>query len=146
MKGLFRKTGAGLAPYDQDAVEFVGKLKQLEIVRVEAKRDRSLPQLRLYWALCNMLAENARHNTTRRSISDMLCMACDHVEAFRGVDGQIIYKPASLAFKNTEQEEFNAFFNRVLDLVCERVLPHMTPGEIKQNLEQITGAYNDDAA
>lgn len=142
MKALFRKISAYLAPHDQVALDYVAKLKQGEVVRVEVVRDRSLPQLRLYWALCTMVAENASHNRTQRSISDMFCMACDHVETFRAVDGTVLEKPASLSFKRTQQDEFNEFFSRVLDLVAAEILPHLSAGELRAQLEQITGVHD----
>ena len=142
MKALFRKYGAALVPHDQEALDYVAKLKQGEVVRVEVVRDRSLPQLRLYWALCTMVAENASHNRTQRSISDMFCMACDHVETFRAVDGAVLGKPASLSFKRTQQAEFNEFFNRVLDLVAADILPHLSASDLRKQLEEMTGVYD----
>ena len=139
---LFRKTLNGLAPAEDRAVEWLGKIKlgtTLAVVR--PKQPRNPRHHALYWALVNLVWDNL--DGERYPTPDDLHAALKVCAGIRTEivlpSGAVAYIPGSIAFHKMDQAEFGAFYDRVCDLMAKHFLPGVTADELKTEVETMIG-------
>lgn len=119
MKTIWRTTGTGLVPTDDDAwaaLHAHGKDKE---VLVEIKGARNIKQLRLFWALCQVVAENDEHYDTKAKARNGILRALEHVDTFVDRGGNLHIEVKSIAEGSMTQAEFNNLFTDAVNLVCK---------------------------
>lgn len=129
-----------LVPADEQAEEEVRKLKPGQATLVEVKRARNERQHRLYWALVGVIFDHQSRYATRQDLSDALKVAVGHYEEVGKRGEHVIVRPKSIAFANMPQPEFEQFFDRIIKLVCERIIPGTNDTELRAHLEDMVGA------
>jgi len=139
MKGLYKRTTEGLVPADDDAMAEFAKCKLGQLVMADVKRHRYPGQHARYWVLCKLVADNSERYPTKERVSYMLKIATGHCEEIPMKDGNIAFIPHSINFASMDQGEFEAFFERVIQLVCSQVLPGLDPGGLRNEIEEICG-------
>ena len=121
---LLIKTQAGLIPYEpQDAYEFE-KLPFGKPIRSKNTVARSNPQNRWFHSCLNILFTQQDTWPTPKLFKDKVKEAlglCDYYE----VHGRTYCEVHSVAFDKISQEDMNAFIDRFVKLVCERIIPNM---------------------
>lgn len=110
-------------------------------VIVRPSKGRSLRQLRLWWSMCATIAEavgeDERGNVlTRENVSDIIKIKTGHCSIVQ-IDGELHRIPETIAMDRLPQDEFNRVMTEATRLVCERWLPHMSPGKLRTQLEQM---------
>jgi hypothetical protein len=132
MKAFYKRTPTGFSPDDDAAHKYWSRFKVGDDVLLNLTRPRSLPQLRLYWSLVKIAFDNddGRHFASTDEASNSIKLACGvshitHVK-FKG-EWYERKTPASIAFENMEQDEFNAFFEIALTYVCNELMPGLDP-------------------
>lgn len=141
MKALYRRTLAGLIPADAAAEEGLRKVKMGALVTVEIKRPRNAKMLRLYWALVGLVWENVDNEVypTTESLHRAFKRCLGVVEEYRMPNGKVFEDTGSIAFDRMSQQDFDAFFNRVCDMVSKHFLPGVTDAELRREVSQMTG-------
>lgn len=129
-----------LIPADESSAEEMRRLKPGQHVIVEVKRARNPRQFRLYWALIGVIFDHQSRYATRQDLSDALKVAVGHYEEVGKRGEHVIVRPKSIAFANMPQPEFEDFFDRVIKLVCERIIPGTNDTELRAHLEDMVGA------
>lgn len=128
---LLRKHLGAFRPGDAEAQALFDKLKDGQTVRAEIKRMRSPQQHRMYWGLCKLIFDNQSRYSTVRDVSDALLCAVGHCyedEIRLGDKVMWRQRAKSISFGNMDQDQFNDLFNRVLDVVVEKLLPMAKEG------------------
>ena len=106
--------GSRLMPHSELDEEAIRALPtEFEIV---PKLKRSSPQLRLYWALMETLAENLEQPVTKEAMSQWFKLRCGLTEEIKMRSGNIVTLPSSVAFDKLPQDQFSAYFDRVKEL------------------------------
>lgn len=54
--------------------------------------------------------------------------------------GEVLLIPESISFANMDQDEFDAFWQRVVKVVCEEILPGVTEADIEAEILSCVGA------
>ena len=106
--------GSRLMPHselDEEAIR--GLPTEFEIV---PKLKRSSPQLRLYWALMQAIADNMDQPVSKETLSSWFKLRCGLTEEIKMKSGNIVTLPSSVAFDKLPQDQFNDYFNKVKDL------------------------------
>lgn len=130
----------GLRPVDDLGQQYLSKIKHGETFLVEIKRARNPKQHRLYWSLCNIVADNSRYYQNAEQVSLALKVATGHVvPMINPSDGKTYLVPKSIAFHAMAQDEFNQFFERCIQLVVERFLPGVTDKELRAEIAAMCG-------
>lgn len=81
-------------------------------------RGRSLSQLNLWWAVCQLIADNHPGDLSKRNVSDTLLINCGHAKVWE--TGGIYYRAAdSIAFTAMSSEDFS----KLLDLALMKAGP-----------------------
>ena len=142
--GLFTRTLSGLTPDDDNAREALQGVPLGSLVACEVKRPRNLKQLRLYWKLCSSVGDAlGRH---REFISGSVKIRTDHCYVAKNVRGEVLYVPKSIAFPNMTQTEFNAYFNRACQVICEDFIPDMAPNQLRNEVLRMAGVPVEEVA
>ena len=130
-----------LRPVDDQGEEALRGIKQGTIVEIEVRAKRRIRHHRLYWALVSKVWENISHDDfpTAENLSDTVKLCVGVREQLIMPDGEVSYKPGSIAFHKMDQIEFNAFYDRVCNLLISRFLPGVTDAELKHEVELMVG-------
>ena len=128
MKEIFcQVNGLKFHPYTEADIEATREYKNNQIVRCDVygvEKPRSLRQLRLYWATCNVVAENTENpQFDNKDKVDFQCRVALHFVDPNTVavrpDGQVVFKYRSIAFKNLKHIEACNYFNRSFKFMAD---------------------------
>lgn len=139
MKLICTRELGTLRPVDDRGRDLLSKLKLGFHYQVEIKRPRNLQQLKLYWSLIHLVFENQTRYLTEDDLSDALKIAVGHCDNLILPDGRIAPRPRSISFAKTEQDQWQAFLSAVIVLVRDTFLPTLSEGDLRRELETITG-------
>lgn len=135
------KSLGGLKPADGRAEELLGKVKLGGTVEVEWKQPRNLKMLRLYWALCQLVAENTE-GYNPDNVSDLIKLGTGHYTPLRmpTKDGQSVihYMPKSISFAAMDQTQFDKFFDSAINFVIQRLLP-VSKSDLEREVYELVG-------
>ena len=135
-KGVFVRTVTGLMATDETARGCLKGIRIGAMVQVEVSRPRNLQMLRLYWAMCNAIADSIGAET--ENVSDVLKIKTGHFTAVK-TRTETLKFPRSISFAAMSQTDFEAFYSKCCDIVIAEWLPHLTNAELKAEIEQMTG-------
>lgn len=138
---LCRRTTSGLSPDDDAARDVLRKVKVGDVVRVEVRRPRNLSAHRRFFALVNLVYTNSEKfpspDVARRVLT---CRAGHALQYIIESTGEVLLIPESISFANMDQDEFDAFWQRVVKVVCEEILPGVTEADIEAEILSCVGA------
>jgi hypothetical protein len=137
MRILCRKAGNTLKPVDEAGFKVLGRIKQGDAVWVDVTRPRNLRQFQLYWALMQIVADNSDYYDSKEQVSDMMKVATGHTSTFIDHHGQIWHELKSISFDNMDQDTFNAYFDRCIDIIVRRFLPNLPEGDLRREVEDM---------
>jgi hypothetical protein len=122
---LMYRRGATLHPADDLAAEDVRKLKADKPILVECRHPRSLQHHRLFFAMLRKVAQSTPTPLSEHALLSWIKVETGHVDVLPLGFGQTYMAPASIAFDKMDQAEFREFFDRAVQLICERVVPSL---------------------
>lgn len=138
---LMTRTLSGLAPDDESATAVLRRIKPGDVVRVEVRRPRNLSAHRRFFALVNLVYTNSEKfpspDVARRVLT---CRAGHALPYIIESTGEVLLIPESISFANMDQDEFDAFWQRVVKVVCEEILPGVTEADIEAEILSCVGA------
>lgn len=130
------RKGKSLVPTTQDGRDEVNRLSSDAEVMVSVTPARNARQFRLFWALCEVIADNSEIYNTKRKASDALLYFTSNVDIFINHLGQMMVVPKSLAWENMKPEEFEAFFQDAKPVLF-KLLGAKTKGDRAAIIEHI---------
>ena len=143
MKSFFRRTLSGLTPDDEQAHKALRGLKPGEVVAVEVSRPRNLQHHRLYWAMCQKIADAI--DVEAENISDVLKLRTGHSVTVQTKSGPV-QLPRSISFAAMGQADFRDFFERCCREICIAWLPHMSAKQVQTEILEMMGVNLEQAA
>lgn len=123
MKVFLKKKLGSFIPADEDAQEAIKKIKNGEVVRVELRRPRSHAQHNLAMAVLKLAFDNQEKYERFEDLMVEVKLKCGHYKEHLTTKGKIIYVPKSIAFESMKQDDFNVFFERMVDVILKHFLP-----------------------
>ena len=118
-----------LSPYSQEDVAVLSNYRQNQVVRVKVygtTKERSLQQLRLYFACCNKVAENM--DDPQWNTKDKVDFSCrvglhfvDPKVTAVAPDGTVTFKYRSISFKNLKHIEACNYFDRAFEFMAKKI-------------------------
>ena len=122
----FRRYHGVLSPVGEDARDVLASIKDGADVLIDVRTARSVRQLRLFWALMGLLADNIETFANKDDAADQIKLDCGAVDWFiHHRTGVRFGRPRSIAFESMTQDRFNAFMERVFWVVEA----HYAPGQ-----------------
>lgn len=131
-----KRTLTGFAPDDSAAVENMKRIPLGTTVRCEITRPRSVAQLRYYWALCALVAQNHAELQTREQVDQALRILAGHVDLVR-VGDHTLQIPRRIAFAKLGQDEWTAYLARAKDAVVRDLLPGVELPEFEAEIQRM---------
>ncbi|MDR3463299.1 MAG: hypothetical protein P4L76_13390 [Beijerinckiaceae bacterium] len=137
-KVIMRRNGKMLEPVDDIGFETIAKIPEGREVVADVKMARNPKQLRLFWALMEVIADNVEGIPHKDAAADLVKIATHEVTTLIAPDtGEVSYIPRSIAFESMSQERFNRFLDRALFVITTRWLTGNTPQELRDRVFEI---------
>lgn len=113
----FKRQGNAFVPTTQDGRDAVNSVAHGADVMVSFTKARNIRQFRLFWALCEIVADH--FEVTKEAAKEELCTRTGHVEPVFYSDGSMRLRPKSIAFENMPQDMFDPFFRLAISKVID---------------------------
>jgi hypothetical protein len=136
VKGLFQRIGSTIVPASEDGREALYAIQDGARFVIDIRASRNCRQHALFWALCQVLADNHDVYDTKEKAKRGLLIATGNVVTWMDHLGILHIDPRSIAFENMEQAEFNAFFQLAVAKICEWL--GNAPDEIRKRVAEMT--------
>jgi hypothetical protein len=131
---LFRKTLSGLKPADEGAEEALRKVPLDKVVAVKIKRPRNLGHHRKFFALLKIVFENQEVYASEQALLAAIKIATGHCVPLVLADGTRAFVPSSISFASMDQTEFEAFWDKVVTLVCAKIIPNLKREDLEAEI------------
>lgn len=146
---LMKGPGGVLMPCDEEARGIIASWPMGQGVRAHVKRARNVRFHRKFFAMLNLAfdawepaAQEYHGMPARKNLDrfrkDMLVMAGFYT-ATVNMQGEIRLEPVSMSFANMDEDRFNGVYNRVADVVLDKVLSNYTREDLERVVEQLLG-------
>lgn len=134
---LMRKTLRGFEPANDIARDLLAKVKLGAVVRVDVKRPRSVAWHARYWALVSLVSENS--SRTPDEVHALLKLKAGLVKRMEERNGTVWAIPDSIAFDKMTPEEWAVYWDKVVRIVCDDMLPGVTADQLRRELAELAG-------
>jgi len=126
-----------LAALDSEEIRAYPAGKPLKVTLAQPRRSN--PQLRLYWAMLRLVADNMDQEVTPAALHEYFKLKLGMVEAIRLRSGETQLVTKSAAFDAMEHSEFTAFFAGVKRLVTEQLIPRSNSAAFEREAMAMIG-------
>lgn len=103
---------AGATASDAETLAAHGGTTFRAVLTVPGKR--SLSQTGLYFAMCDLIADNHPAGLTKENVDQTLRIECGHANVWKDVTGFYRRSPKSIAFNALSREDFTRFLDLAL--------------------------------
>jgi hypothetical protein len=102
------------------------------------KRPRNLAQHRRYWLLCSLVAINHESLADAESVHQCLKLLTGWTDkvALKST-GEILMVPRSISFTKMDAGEWDDYYARARDAVCEHLLPGVQLPELEEEILRV---------
>lgn len=127
-------TTAGFVPMDEHAREVAAKYKPGDFVQMKPKLIRNIGFHRKAFALLNNVSAAA--GLAPETVRKYATVKAGYFETVEiPALGYVRHDPMSWSFENMDDAEFREFFEAVLKVMIEDIVPHIPEGELRQAVE-----------
>jgi hypothetical protein len=116
---VLRRTERGLEPRSRQAADLLAQYAVHSDVEVTVRKRRSLPQLRLYWAMLQSVVEATGAWPTAEHLHDALKLDLGFTTPVKTLDGTLVLIPDSAAMGRMDSAQFRAFFDAAAARLAE---------------------------
>lgn len=132
---LVHKTlGGNLAPVDAAGREALAHIGQDELLAITFRRPRNIGHHRKFFALLSLIYENQTRYQSIEELLDVVKVLTGHCNVVTMRDGKEVFVPKSIAFASMDQSAFEAFWEKVVKVVCEKILPGITKADLEREM------------
>lgn len=135
MKFVCTKDKGTLRPNGVVGEEALAGVPEGGIVLVEMKQPRNPAHHAKFFALLNLIFKNQSHYRTQDEMLDAIKVYVGHCDFMYLRDGSTVARPKSISFARMDQLAFNDFYGRVVDIVCQYIVPDLDKEDLKRELE-----------
>jgi len=122
MKPIFKRTDTGFTPDSHEAQELWGKTKPGQLVTMEVKRERNLQWHKKFFALLHIGHDNQERYTDFEDYKFAMKVATGWCTELIRSNGELMYRPKSYAFNSMSQQDFEAVYNKTIDVTL-KIIP-----------------------
>jgi hypothetical protein len=133
--------GKGAIPATSADAEAMDALTQGVSYRAVFTRaqGRSLRQHRMLFALIEIARENYDGELTKDAVLDVLKLRTGHVRVTQLPSREVVMAPASISFASMDQDAFNEWFPRAVDVLCRDFVPGLAHDLAMREIEYRSG-------
>ena len=139
---IARFDGSRVLPVNPGEDEAMNSLARDVDYRVSCTRvrGRSVQHLRFLFALIKIARENYAQPITSEAVKEVLKLRTGHVNIVQLSTGEVIMFPASISFEKMDQDQFNQWFPRAVDVLCRDFCPGLDRVMAMREIEREAGA------
>lgn len=115
---ILRRTERGLEPRSRQAADLLEQYALHSDVEVIVKKRRSLPQLRMYWAMLSKVVEATGAFPTAEHLHDAVKYHLGYTAPMKMFSGQTVWVPDSVALSKMDSAQFKEFFDAAAQLLA----------------------------
>lgn len=115
-KGIWRREGDHAVPVGADSVAYLREIPEGGEFIAETRGARNIDQLRLFWALVDLVAEAS--DVARSVVKKDVAISLGFTETWIGINGRIHIDAKSIAVESMTQSEFNDFMRRAVEAMA----------------------------
>lgn len=115
---MVRTRNGYLAPVGPFDAERLDRVQAGATVEVTIRQRRSVPQLRLYWAVLGKCVENLDGYPSSEHLHEALKLHLGYTSPIKRVTGETVWLPDSAAFAAMDAAEFKVFMDRAFDVLA----------------------------
>jgi hypothetical protein len=130
------RDGRGLSAANERAEAELARIPFGQRVRVSIHKQRSVDQLRYWWALMNYVAEATRFDVPEK-LATTTKIALGRADIIEQKDGTFAPHPQSISFNDMDEPEFRRLINQTADLFCREVIPHIRPSQLLDTIQSM---------
>ena len=144
---LTKTAGGALMPADQQAVDFIAKLKLGAGVTATVKQQRNPKHHRKFFALLNLAFEawepealeykGERVGKNFDQFRNDLVVLAGHYEMAVNMRGEVRLTAKSISFGSMAQAEFDALYSSVVNVVLAKILTRYTRDDLDNVINQL---------
>lgn len=138
MKNLNRLEAA-----EPSTADIISAMRQGEILTGTIRRARNPRHHAKMFALLNAIFESQSRYPSLYALLVAIKVWTGHYDCSM-IDGREIIVPKSISFANMDQTEFESFYNHVVNVVLERILPGINKSDLERRVNEILGEKNHD--
>ena len=136
---MLRKRLSGvLEPIDEAGRDAIMRIKAGDVVRAEVSRPRNLQHHKKWWALVSLIYQNQSRYKSPEALNDAIKVYVGHCEVVALQNGKVMHVPKSIAFHAMDQFEFEEFYDRAIDMICQEIIPRLNKEDLKRELLEFT--------
>ncbi len=133
---LLLKRNGKLEASDPISAETLAGIRDGEQVRCKIGRARNGKHHRLYWVLLTTVWENQEAFPTVEHLHRAVKIATGLYDEYT-IGCKTVIELRSTDFASMKQDEFSEYYDRVVRLICERVIPGMSDEALKTQVLDI---------
>lgn len=123
MKAVFEKRGRTLVPIDDAGVSLLQRHQDGKRLIVSVHVPRSEKHFRLFWVLISKIVEAGAWSGDKESLVDWIQISMGRVRSVVDPEsGRAFLVPLSMKAEDMGDAEFREFFDRAIQLICEKLL------------------------
>jgi hypothetical protein len=119
---LCRRIGGALWPVDEESKKLARRLPAKKPVAIRLVAERSREQLALYWQVLGRVVDATGRWHTPEELHLALKIATGRVGTVHLLDGRAVLVPASTAFDQMTQDEFQSYFDAAMRIVTDEIM------------------------
>lgn len=135
MKFVCNKQGNTLRPTGSVGEDALRSIHDGDFVMVEVKQGRNLAHHQKFFALLDLVRRNQSKYQTTEDLLTAVKIYTGHYDIVQLHDGKPVIAPKSISFARMDQQEFGQFYDKVIRLVCEHIIPGLPEGTLRAELE-----------
>jgi hypothetical protein len=137
---LLRRTLSGFVPDDEASAELARKFAVNETYKAEVTKPRNLKMHRRYWALVTMVFHNCDQFKSVEQCHQYLKLRAGHsTTVVSKTTGEVYLVPDSIAFDKLDDTGFQEFWNKIVGVICEEIIPGLSADDLQLELEKLCG-------
>jgi Protein of unknown function (DUF1367) len=136
---------ACLVGSDQIARESLEKIWESELVHAKLSRPRNPAHHRKAFALLSEVFKSQTVYATLENMLDDIKISIGHCRVFAGADGTVRTVPLSVSFAAMDQTSFEQFYDRMVDFILAKILPHTKRADLEERIFEILGEFGPSA-
>lgn len=144
---LTKTAGGTLAPADQQAVDYIGKLKLGASVRATVVQPRNIKFHRKLFALLNIAFDAWEPGELRykgepvqkqfEQFRNDVTILAGYYESSINLRGEVRLTAKSISFASMDEEEFGALYSSIINVVLAKILTNYSRDDLDTVVENV---------
>ena len=106
----------GLTPVDDEGIAYLYRRSPDDVLKCDVKTSRSYPQLKRFMKFIQICFDMQDHFDKQEAFRYWLTMKAGYFDTVVAPNGNVMFKPKSIAFDNMDEEVFIKVFSECIDV------------------------------